>query len=1609
MEQIIMINIYKTTPLLRMNNARPRPFWSVLILAISVILQTYSTGQAQFGGGGSSADPYIDGPAIVDNGTTHMYYFIGASSQSNHQWTVYGGQKVSEYQGWVQVKWTSAGTNRYVQCTANTSAGTQTAKLYVKVEAVPPPGTPGTPVLYSNNCDGTYTIKRGSPPSGVTWYWQGKSSSGTSKSSSALYYSATSSGYYYLRAYSTSSGLWSTSSSRVYVTTSTKPATPGIPSMTENCGDTRVYKPANTSSISYYWTSGTTTSGAANDSYKDLTQPGTLYLRARGSTGCWSDVTTVNVNVNTIPDGPTTAHDELRYGPGTVTLRVSGGSGSGYRWYDSEDNIIAGANTATYSPFITTTSTFRVSTVSAAGCESENSVPVTASMAPTIDVSGSLSLYAGENVTLTALEGFDTYQWYRGGVQIPYTSQHITTSIPGVYEVRATSAGRELSSTPVTVTVISDDMLASSGYNSHAITRVLKPGVARADLSTLNNADKRSSITYKDGFGRPLQEVALQASPQGQDVVHAAAYDRFGRPVAAYMPYVSNLADGSYHKEALTAEGGYQASEQYQFYQNTPAVAHDNDPYATSVYEASPLHTIREAGSAGSLWQPGGHTTRYDWKNNVAGVRKWELDAQGKPVSTSEYPASQVSMSEVVDSQGAKAQTFVDKRGRVLLEKSIAPTGETLSKYYVYDLFDRLVYIIPPLALEQANYQPDETFIQKYLYKYTYDKYGRIIESQAPGIAPVYQVYDRRNRVVLSQNGNQRARSAGEWSFVKYDRYNRTILTGITELSADVAAIRLAVHNSSVYHEDRGNAVHGYTNNAYPQEADENNYLSIVYYDDYNFAHASAYPMQQALGHQNAHDHVKGAVTGSKVKVLGQDNAWLHAVVYYDDRGRAIQNLNDHHLGGTDVTTVKYDFEGKALEVETSHQSISQHYTYNYDHQGRLLEVVHNIDNGPDVILTRNEFNALGQLIDKKLHAEDGLNFAQSIDYRYNIKGWLTSINNPTLTISADNDENTDYFGMAFEYNALDGKINSLTWSSGQAGNVKQKGYDYTYDNFGRLQAAGYFEVTQAGKSLMDAYSVNGLQYDAGGNIKSLNRKGAQGENMDELSYVYDGHQLMSISDNGATGKAGFDDGHMTGNDYIYDQDGNMTRDLNNEISQITYNTLNLPDTITRQDGSRIRYIYTGAGEKLAEEIYDDANTLLKRTDYAGGYIYENDLLQYIMHAEGRIVPTTDGSYEYQYFIGDHQGNTRTAFTTKPKEIVFTLNYENNESMPDDADLFEAVTTHENNLMDHTDAGTTAKHSQLLRGSEGERVGSVIAIPVGAGDKVTAKAFAKYVEVTETLSGATTSIASTLVGAFTGSTGVAETGSQSIHNSFGEGSLIGSAGFPYEDQNAPYAFLNVMFLPEGEVISLEHGTTFAYDQLSAGFTQPVGDGVNRPFDELKVEGFEAPANGYVMVYVSNENPYLVDVHFDDLSITVNEHPVIAVTDYYPFGLQHASSWTRVTSLKNKYLYNSGSELDENTGQYMTPFRRYDPATGRFTGADALTHQMSGVTPYQYAFNNPISFNDPMGLAPEDQQFGLPVYQDASTGGSGRSGSSTNWFRGRMAPGSGNHWTDQYRS
>jgi len=100
--------------------------------------------------------------------------------------------------------------------------------------------------------------------------------------------------------------------------------------------------------------------------------------------------------------------------------------------------------------------------------------------------------------------------------------------------------------------------------------------------------------------------------------------------------------------------------------------------------------------------------------------------------------------------------------------------------------------------------------------------------------------------------------------------------------------------------------------------------------------------------------------------------------------------------------------------------------------------------------------------------------------------------------------------------------------------------------------------------------------------------------------------------------------------------------------------------------------------------------------------------------------------------------------------------------------------------------------------------------------------------------------------------------------------------------------------------------------------------------------------------------------------------------YYPFGLKH-KGYNNVTSsngnsVAQKRKFGGMEYQDElNLNWYDITARNYDPALGRWMNLDPLAEQMRRHSPYNYAFDNPIYFIDPDGMAPVGSMEDDPIY------------------------------------
>ena len=474
-------------------------------------------------------------------------------------------------------------------------------------------------------------------------------------------------------------------------------------------------------------------------------------------------------------------------------------------------------------------------------------------------------------------------------------------------------------------------------------------------------------------------------------------------------------------------------------------------------------------------------------------------------------------------------------------------------------------------------------------------------------------VYDRRDRLVLSQDGTRRTADTKKWSYFLYDSHDRVIESGEILLSAEQTCgeLQLAAWESEHY-----------------LPSGTRTPLQYTVYDNYKpTENVTAHPFVAAVGYDTPYTlYPSGLTTSTKTRLLGTDD-WLTETIYYDDRSRVIQTLCHYPEKGLRYRHTAYDFTGNVLRKQDNIGTDILETVYTYDDRARLLTKA-NTWNGRFTDKITYVYDALGRLT--------GRNYGDKVSesLSYNIRGWLTGIESQHFS-------QTLHYVDGVGVPCYNGNISSMIWHSGSEAGLR--GYKFTYDGFSRLKDAIYGEGEQLSNNL-NRFNEQVTGYDKNGNILGLLRYGQTNTMsyglIDNLNLVYNGNQLQSVNDN-ATGHVfgngmEFKDGASKEIEYEYDANGNLTKDLNKKIADIQYNCLNLPEKVQFEGGNSISYLYAADGTKLRTTYKTGDATII--TDYCGNAIYENGVLVKVLTGDGYI---TASDNQFHYFIQDHQGNNR--------------------------------------------------------------------------------------------------------------------------------------------------------------------------------------------------------------------------------------------------------------------------------------------------------------------------------------------------------------------------------
>lgn len=260
----------------------------------------------------------------------------------------------------------------------------------------------------------------------------------------------------------------------------------------------------------------------------------------------------------------------------------------------------------------------------------------------------------------------------------------------------------------------------------------------------------------------------------------------------------------------------------------------------------------------------------------------------------------------------------------------------------------------------------------------------------------------------------------------------------------------------------------------------------------------------------------------------------------------------------------------------------------------RLLAISLSHNGATPVTLASNTYDALGRLATSSVN-----NGGISTAYAYNVRGWVQSVTNAHF-YEWIHYQDAPSGGIP----CWGGGISGITWlqrESLKAATSVDNQYKFSYDGLNRLTKADFSSSGEQWNGDLLAMNDRNFSctyaYDLNSNMTALQRYGVDLYNtslpthirnhgmIDNLTMTYDGNRLKKVTDQceelSYAGAMDFKDGADKDEEYTYDANGNMTCDRNKGIHSITYNMLDLPQTVLFEDGHETCYTYAADGRKL--------------------------------------------------------------------------------------------------------------------------------------------------------------------------------------------------------------------------------------------------------------------------------------------------------------------------------------------------------------------------------------------------------------------------------------------
>ena len=766
-------------------------------------------------------------------------------------------------------------------------------------------------------------------------------------------------------------------------------------------------------------------------------------------------------------------------------------------------------------------------------------------------------------------------------------------------------------------------LTAQDGSRNYILTTEMLDSVGEKSIQ---------SVEYFDGVGRSVQTLTGGLNTSGTYLCTVKELNAEDQLIRQWSPVKTNTLAFMSDEEIQSA-----LSSTYQG---------ESHPFTLFHYDG--LGRVKSQIRPGAAWNDKPTVQEYSINTENRQVKKYTLSG----TVMGYYDPGTLTSVTSIDEDDIQVTVFKNMFGNKVLEER----GKDVQTYYVYDEFNQLRLVLQP------KYQEDPD-LSKYAFQYFYDDLGRCRKKILPGCDSVVYEYDNADRVIKMQDGLLRAKK--KYRIYTYDGLGRLKKQSIS-------------NGTSVEYDE---IVNFYDDYAYLKQKPYSDMIPKNNVDDTDMA-----PLDSLRGF--------GQLTG--VLQRASNGEFLLMSYSYDEYGRVVLTKEigiDKHLAAMGYS---YNFVGDldydACDLyrydksvgklnDNSLYSWTKHYFHESNNKLPYRSVIHLTHKGStkqtnDEIM-KSTYDDFGNMI-----ANDRKGTAGDMTYAYdNLHGWLKQIG------SASGFSQTLFRETGADNPRWNGSISAMTWN---VGDFVNRTYNYTYDGLNRLISADYSSNINASGSAFADPELRGLlpwdclqenysesfRYDKNCNITFIERMGTtntqKGQEIDVLALEYNGNQLKNVCDYSGinltySGAFDFVDREDMAQEYAYNGNGSMTKDLNKDITNIEYDLLGNPRKVTMTNNRSIEYVYAADGRKLrtvhsapvarlprdteskaasgkgvAIPVKPRINIKKTTTDYINNYVFENDKPvmyrfpggYYSFDAEGNM----DGCH---FYVQDYQGNNR--------------------------------------------------------------------------------------------------------------------------------------------------------------------------------------------------------------------------------------------------------------------------------------------------------------------------------------------------------------------------------